>query len=69
MFEPDAEIDAQLPLDAAFQWVPKGRFTANGTEEAAYHLDDTLASLHPIFVIPWAAVKGTKAYFTGKVGF
>ena len=71
MFERCAEIDVQSPLDAAFGWVLKGRAGTHQADvgETLYDLDDTLASLHPIFVIPWAAVKETKTFFAEKMGF
>ena len=59
------------PLDFALRWSSKLRpGVAEGerggqTSRAA----DTLAPIHPIYVIPWPAAERTHSYFAAKLGF
>lgn len=57
-------------LDSALQWtssaISSGHESGN---ERLVDAEDQVEPLHPIFVIPWAAVDRCFQYFTQKTGF
>lgn len=58
-------------LSAAFGWLHSGDepFEAAQTEEAVYEVDDIVAPIHPIYVIPFDTVERTRVWFLTKKGF
>jgi len=59
------------PLDSAPRWV-SGEQVAQDVQterEEVYDPEDKLMPMHPIYVIPWAAVERTHARFAAKIGF
>ncbi len=63
--------EAGYPLDSAFAW-ESSKEGSDGTKNEALGLidaEDTLTSLHPIYVIPWWVVERCHESFSKKTGF
>lgn len=58
-------------LNAAFGWVYSGdeSLVVAQTGKEVYDVDDTVAPIHPIYVIPFDAVEKTRTWFLAKEGF
>ena len=62
-------LDGAGPLDPAFSWTPSAPVEQGADPEAVSDDEDLLPMVHPIFVIPYAAVERCRAYFAQKRGF
>ena len=62
--------DVSTPLGAAMQWVPPPQ-DQDGKDDAnvVYDSLDRVCPLHPIFVIPWPAVRATREYYRQRGTF
>ena len=58
-------------LDAAFKWrpSPEDQPVNISTEESTFNMQDILKPIHPIFVIPYAAVEQARSWSLAKGGF
>ncbi len=67
----DALTDYHSSLNAAFGWINTSKSHGNlgDAMDVIYEAEDQVNPIHPIYVIPWAAVKQTHAYYGRKVGF
>lgn len=63
--------DATYPLDSAMRWdsCPRTASTEQPEHEDMFDPGDRLLPVHPIYVIPWAAVERTYTKFVSKIGF
>ena len=64
------DTESGYPLDSAFHWASE-RISAKDEheEEELFDAEDKLESIHPIYVIPCAAVERCRKLFNQKVGF
>ena len=63
--------EAGYPLESAFAW-ESSKEDSDGPKNEALELidaEDTLNSLHPIYVIPWGVVERCHELFSKKTGF
>lgn len=57
-------------LDSALQWASSAISPEDESgNEALVGAENKVEPLHPIFVIPWAAVEGCSQFFSQKTGF
>ena len=66
-----ADVDEENPLGCAFAW-SEGQGGAENSDQDGPKLfeeHDLLLPVHPIFVIPFEAVQGTRAWCKTKTGF
>ena len=56
-------------LGSALRWASSAIFSNKSGNEGLDDAEDRLEPLHPIFVIPWAAVEGCSKLFREKTGF
>jgi len=58
------------PVGYAFAWMHSEAYTLQRpAEEQIFEEEDTVEPIHPIYVIPFAAVEQTRAWFSNKEGF
>ena len=63
--------EAGYPLSSAFTW-ESSKERSDGTKNEALELinaEDTLDSLHPVYVVPWGVVERCHELFSKKTGF
>ena len=69
----DDESDARTvdSLDSALRWTSSAISVGHGErgDERLVDAEDQVEALHPIFVIPWAAVDRCSQFFHEKRGF
>ncbi|KAF2449236.1 terpenoid cyclases/Protein prenyltransferase [Karstenula rhodostoma CBS 690.94] len=61
----DGDAVAEQGLDAPFGWTPNGSFAGSRVWADA----DEVGLVHPVFVIPFGAVRESRRYFAGKNSF
>jgi len=65
------ETGDPFPLESALLWthldyIP---FGSGNPEEEIFDSEDRVKPIHPIFVIPWAAVEQTQSWVQQREGF
>ena len=67
--EDESEARRVDSLDSALRWTSSAISFGERGDDRVVDVEDRVEALHPIFVIPWAAVDRCSRFFSQKRGF